>query len=78
MNNQAHTIARKVAAGVYEIEHRPADSDVYAAFLLVNEGSGNWRITNEGAFCIVARSKKDAVSFIETITRASAPALFQN
>lgn len=77
MKNQAHTITRKIAGGLYEVEHRPADSTVYTSFQVANMGTG-WRITNEGTFCLWANSKKDAVSFIETITRSQAPHLFQD
>lgn len=77
MNNQANTITRKITGGLYEVQHLPVDSNVYTSFYLTNEEDG-WRITNEGTFCVVSRTKKGAIAYIKTITRTAAPHLFQN
>ena len=77
MKNQAHTITRKITCGLYEVEHCPADSNVYTSFQVVNIGS-EWEVTNEGMLCFVANSKAEATSLIQTITRSQAPYYFQD
>lgn len=77
MNKQAHTTEHKITQGLYIVEHCPADSDVYTSFQLFNDVDG-WRITNEGTFCMVTKTKGSALEFIKTITRTAAPHLFQN
>ena len=77
MKNQAHTTSRKIAGGLYEVEHRPADSTVYTSFQVFNTGS-EWEVTNEGMLCFVANNKAEVISFIKTITRSQAPHLFQD
>ena len=77
MKNQAHTTTRKIAGGLYEVEHRPADSSVYTSFQVFNTGI-EWEVTNEGMLCFVANNKAEAISLIQAITRSQAPYYFQD
>ena len=77
MKNQAHTTTRKITCGFYEVEHCPADSNVYTSFQVFNIGS-EWEVTNEGMLCFVANSKAEATSLIKAITRSQAPYYFQD
>ena len=77
MKNQAHTTTRKITCGLYEVEHCPADSNVYTSFQVFNIGS-EWEVTNEGMLCFVAINKAEAISLIKTITRSQAPYYFQD
>lgn len=69
-------ITHKVYAGVYDIDVCPPDSSVYTCFRLVAESGNKWSLTNS-TFYEEFKSKKEAVDFLGTITRAEYDDLFQ-
>lgn len=68
----------KYGPGTFEVEFMPADSNVGTTFQMLHEGPGVWSVRCEAAFYMQFKNRLDCMNFIQSVTRAEYPNMFQD